>query len=299
MICVPLFLLLTGYLMNKKILSKKYYLGIIRVIFVFFIAKLVYLIIDKFYFNEIDSFLTILRHIFSYSGSYYNDYSWYVNMYIGLFLLIPFLNLIYNNLINKRQKQILVMTLFLLTSLSTLKIKGLTIFPDWWGGFYPLTYYFIGAYIREYGFKIKKFHTSLLLFSILLFSTIFYIVLSYNKNFVTRPFTEYGGPGTFIIAILVFGLLLNINVSKFPKLSNKFIVKVSEVSFGMYLFSYIIDKIVYKKFNSCILNVNDRFIYYFLIVPLIFFVAFILALIVNFIYNKFIKPKVAELISGK
>ena len=32
MICVPLFIITTGYLMKNKILSKKYYLGAIRVI---------------------------------------------------------------------------------------------------------------------------------------------------------------------------------------------------------------------------------------------------------------------------
>ena len=31
-ICVPLFIMLTGYLMNKKELSKKYYKGIIKIL---------------------------------------------------------------------------------------------------------------------------------------------------------------------------------------------------------------------------------------------------------------------------
>lgn len=297
MICVPLFLLLTGYLMNKKTLSKKYYFGIIRIIFIFIVAKIGYLLVDKFYFNNIDSFLTLLRHIFSYSSSYYNDYSWYVNMYIGLFLLIPFLNLIYNNLTNKKQKQILIITLVFLTSVATVTFKGLTIFLDWWSGFYPLTYYFIGAYICEYGFNIKKGFTVLLLVLVLLMSTIFYFMISYNKTFVTKTFTEYIGPTTLIIVILIFGLLLNINTKKFPKTINKFITKVSQVSFSMYLFSYIIDKIVYQKFNGWVLDINSRFAYYFLIVPLIFLITFFLSIVVDDIYNKFIKSKVESLIN--
>lgn len=41
MICVPLFLLLTGYLMNKKELSKKYYRGIIRTMGIYFLTSVV------------------------------------------------------------------------------------------------------------------------------------------------------------------------------------------------------------------------------------------------------------------
>ena len=73
MICVPLFILLTGYLMNQKKLSKKYYLGIVKVLFIFVCAKVVYLLVDGFYFHEIESFLIFLQHIFSYSSTVYND----------------------------------------------------------------------------------------------------------------------------------------------------------------------------------------------------------------------------------
>ncbi len=292
MICVPLFLLLTGYLMNKKVISKKYYLSIFRVIFIFLSAKIVYLLVDYFYFHNLDGFVTVLRHIFSYSNEiYYNDYSWYVNMYFGLFLLIPFLNLIYNNLKDKKQKQILILTLFFLTSLSALNIKNITIIPDWWGGIYPLTYYFIGAYICEYGFNIKKSHALIYLILITLLSSIFYLILSYNKLFITRLFNDYRGPLNFIISVLVFGILLNLNLSKIPEFIKKCIIKISNLSFGMYLFSYIIDKIIYDKLNSLVLNINDRFIYGFLIIPLVFLSSFILSFIFSNIYNKFIQPK--------
>lgn len=293
MICVPLFLLLTGYLMNKKTISKKYYLSIFRVIFIFLSAKIVYLLVDHFYFHNLDSFVTILRHIFSYSNEiYYNDYSWYVNMYVGLFLLIPFINLIYNNLKDKKQKQILILTLFFLTSLSTLNIKNITFIPDWWGGIYPLTYYFIGAYICEYGFNIKKSRALIYLILLTFSSSIFYLVISYNKLFITRLFNDYRGPLTFVISVLVFGLLLNLNLSKIPEAIKKCIMKVSDVSFGMYLFSYIIDKIVYDKLNSLIIDINDKFIYGFLIIPLVFVSSFILSYIFSNIYNKFIHPKI-------
>ena len=93
-------------------------------------------------------------------------------MYIGLFLLIPFLNIIYNNLKSQKHKQILVWTLFCLTILpSMFNIFNFEtshwwavpsssdifskIVPAWWINFYPITYYFVGCYLREYGLKIK------------------------------------------------------------------------------------------------------------------------------------------------
>ena len=266
-ICVPLFLLLTGYLMNKKQLSKKYYLGIVKVVFVFFSAKIVYLLVDHFYFHEIDSFATILRHIFSYSDLvYYNDYSWYVNMYFGLFLLIPFFNLIYHNLKSKKEKQVLILTLLFLTSLSSLNIKHITIIPDWWGPVYPITYYFIGAYLSEYKINIKNSYLVIAFILLNLISSIFYIFISYDKIFVTRDFNDYRGPVTFICSVLFFVIVLNLNTKKVPTKIKKFVIKTSEISFGMYLFSFIVDKVFYDKFNSIFSNIE----YFDVIIMLIY-----------------------------
>lgn len=290
-ICVPLFLLLTGYLMNKKQLSKKYYLGIVKVIFVFFSAKIIYLLVDHFYFHEIDSFTTILRHIFSYSDLvYYNDYSWYVNMYFGLFLLIPFFNLIYHNLKSKKEKQVLILTLLFLTSLSSLNIKHITIIPDWWGPVYPITYYFIGAYLSEYKINIKNSYLVIAFVLLNLISSIFYIFISYDKIFVTRDFNDYRGPITFICSVLFFVIVLNLNTKKVPTKIKKFVTKTSEISFGMYLFSFIVDKVFYDKFNSIFSTFDEKFIYGIIVVPLIFMLSFFLSYLIDIIYTKFINP---------
>ena len=112
MICVPLFLLSTGYLMKDKSLNKKYYFGISRVLIIYLIDAIIYLGYKSIYYN--DSFS--IKHIVSSILKFDIGYSWYIEMYIGLFLLIPFLNLIYNNLNSKKQKQILIITMLLLTS---------------------------------------------------------------------------------------------------------------------------------------------------------------------------------------
>lgn len=61
-----------------------------------------------------------------------SNYSWYIEMYIGLFLLAPFLNLAYGKLKNKKQKQVLLVTAVFLTIIPSL----FNIFNfgslDWW-----------------------------------------------------------------------------------------------------------------------------------------------------------------------
>ena len=48
------------------------------------------------------------------------NYSWYIEMYIGLFLIAPFLNLAYNKLNSQKQKRILVITFVAISILPTL-----------------------------------------------------------------------------------------------------------------------------------------------------------------------------------
>lgn len=43
MICVPLFIITTGYLMKNKTLSKKYYLGVLRVLIIYLLDAFIYL----------------------------------------------------------------------------------------------------------------------------------------------------------------------------------------------------------------------------------------------------------------
>lgn len=101
MICVPLFIMLTGYLMHRKQISLRYFVGIKRVLMVYVLCTICILIYKIFGLKEKLSALDMIFNITSYQ-----QYSWYIEMYIGLFLLIPFLNVLYRSLSGKREKQI-------------------------------------------------------------------------------------------------------------------------------------------------------------------------------------------------
>ena len=205
MVCVPLFLLLTGYLMNKKELSKKYYLGIIKTLAIYLLASIACLIFRKFYmvskFQMTDySFKESIFKILDFSAA---PYSWYVSMYVGLFLVIPFLNLIYKGLKSKKQKIILICTLVFLVAAPTLfnifdfitpgwwtqpklSNKYNKLIPDWWGSIYPIMYYFIGAFLSEFKPKIKKSYNILFfLYAVVIFGSFNYY-RSTGATFVWR-----------------------------------------------------------------------------------------------------------------
>lgn len=95
MSCVPLFMMLTGYLMNQKTLSLKYYKGIKRTYCIYVLISICCIAFRVLVEGEVFWKRKMLLRIFDFTA---DTYAWYVEMYIGLFLLIPFLNIIWNNL---------------------------------------------------------------------------------------------------------------------------------------------------------------------------------------------------------
>lgn len=289
MICVPLFIILTGYLMSKKELSKKYYLKIEKTIFTYIVASILCILYKIIFLNKEYTIFNIIGLITSFSGC---GYAWYVNMYLGLYLLIPFLNLIYNNLKNKKEKHLLLITLILLTifpSFINIKYK---ILPNWWTNIYPITYYYIGAYLREYKINIKTFKNFLLIIlSVIIFGTIS-LYFSYNKTFVWNSITgNWNPPQSFITSILVFIFILNLNLNNLPNKLKNIIYKISNRSFGIYLVSYIFDDFFYSYLNKYITSISNKLYYFPLMIILVFMYSYILSTLIDHFKTLLIKLK--------
>jgi len=128
--CVPLFIILTGYLMNEKELNKKYIMKLSRIITTYILCAIACLIALHFIeHREIYSLKSYIFNILEFKAA---PYAWYVNMYIGLYLIIPFLNILWKNLKTKRLKQYLLMILIVLfvlpTMLNTFNLYDI----NWW-----------------------------------------------------------------------------------------------------------------------------------------------------------------------
>ena len=303
MTCVPLFMLLTGYLMNRKRLSKQYFLGISKTLLTYLICCIFILIYTAVFLKEN---ITIYSAVLDILG--FTHYSWYVEMYIGLFMMIPFLNLIYNNLQNQKQKLAIVVVFIALTALPSIfnafdissiyaiihpSASGATskLIPEWWSGFYPITYYFIGAYLKEYKDEInisaKKCFFALLIFTVVFGTYNFW--RSHNVNFVWGRWNNWSGIENVIDSVLLFLCILKLNTKSLPNAAKKCFLIVSELSLGAYLLSCIFDDAFYRILNEHISAVQNRLLFYPLIVPAVFLCSSALSWIVKQICGALLK----------
>lgn len=253
MICVPLFIMATGYLMNHKKFEKKYYKGIFKILYIYIMVSILLLIYKRVNGPEISLWKMFLS-ILGFSGA---KYSWYVEMYIGLFLIIPFLNLVYNNLETKKQKIWLVIIMLFLTSIplvtNVYNLESLTwwespmsskehnvIFPQYWIAIYPITYYFIGCFICEYKPKINKILNILLIVVITLVVGIFNFWYSFENCFYWGAYQGYGSLFVVALSYLVFVFLINCDWEKLPQKLKKVLILISNLTLGTYLISEVL-----------------------------------------------------------
>lgn len=168
---VPFFLMLSGYLCCKKEFSIGYYKGLTRVL-------VSYLIISLITWGILSHGHSLSELIWGVLGFKTIGYAWYLEMYIGLFLLIPFLNIVIkkvNDAGDKRMLYALLLTSMILTALPTMVSRqGHIVLSRYWEMNFPVTFYFLGAYIRMYLPRLswKYIPISILLLSINLITSI-------------------------------------------------------------------------------------------------------------------------------
>lgn len=147
--CIGLFLMLTGYLQSVKTDLKSCWKGLIPVLLGYVLASAVSIPVRHFCFREVLSLEQWVQKFVGFGGSYYG---WYVEMYVGMVLLMPFLN---RAIAGTDFKMHLAFAgcLIALTAL-----PGTTPLPlalDHWRSIYPLTYYVLGALVRRYSDTAK------------------------------------------------------------------------------------------------------------------------------------------------
>ena len=275
-VCVPLFIMLTGYLMNKKELSKKYYKGIVKILVIYFLCSIVYHLFSLFYLNNSVTFISFIKDVVAYQGT---SYAWYVELYIGLFLLIPFLNKIFNNLKDKKEANYLLLTLFFLVGLPSVIDYYYNVLPDLWLCLYPIMYFFMGAYLSKYKVDMS-IKTNIILLIIILFvaGTVNFFTF-YNDTFKMVTIDSYESGIVALTAFLVFNLLLKITVN-YTERKAKILKTLSDAVFGAYLLSCIYDTLIYKWL------LGKGALFAPVIVLIVFVLSLISSIIINFGYNK-------------
>lgn len=279
---VPLFYMLTGYLNINKTVSKKYYKGMIRVLVAYVIFSLITIVFRKYYLHETTSWGGLLMMILNYKAI---PYAWFIEMWIGLALITPFLNYLYKAIPTMREKVVGLLILYALTALPDFFNRyGLFLFPEYWcDACFPLMFFFFGAFIREYQ-PVINWKVGVLFILVLINITPLFNVLVFHG---THDWVDITGDsrGLFStwVTVTIFLLLYRKDIKNKPLLPVKnFITHCSKVSYEMYLSCFVFDQLYYTWFVQRFFESQKQFFpWFFVIVPLVFLSSYIVASLYN------------------
>lgn len=284
MVGVPLFMMLTGYLNINKTPVKKYYRGMVRVLVAYLIFSVVTILFHAYYLGEERSFVQWILGILNFSAI---PYAWYIEMWIGLALLTPFLNYLWHAIPTMREKLLLIGSFFVMTSLPDLGNRyGVHLFPAYFvQACYPLMFYFMGTFIREYQPTIKTWVGCVVILGMALITPVFNVVVYRGSHDVVEI---AGGPGGVFytwIAVAVFLMLYRRDISIKP--IKRWVTHCSMVSLEMYLCCWMFDQLYYPWFKERFYVSQSQFLPLFLvIVPLVFLSSYFTGAIYNYIATK-------------
>ena len=130
--CNGIFMILTGYLKSTKPFSREYYRSLATILVSYLLTCLVGFPVRHYLLGEKLGFWQWMEKMVTFA-----DYGWYVEMYIGLFLLSPLINLVLERLTEPKQLFWLAGTMVVLTALPS--VTELNLVPDYWTSLYPVT----------------------------------------------------------------------------------------------------------------------------------------------------------------
>ena len=277
MVAVPLFLMSTGYFKDSKTVSKAHYFSLLPIIITYFILCTFRMLVENTVYGKIHTFESGVKSLLSYTSA------WYVGMYVGLMLICPFLNKLWNAC-NEKEHKILIASLVVVTMMYPL--TGY-VFPSYFQYLYPITYYYIGIFIKVYSPKINKF---LLIFA--------YIGATFVNGLITSVSSKGGpyAPGILasvdngqnavtiaIASVSIFLLFYDVNIK--GKILSTLFKSASNCSLEIYLLQAAYNAIIYTYMGRTVAGAENYFWYFFVTVPASFVLSWVTAAAYKALYN--------------
>ena len=266
---VILFVLITGYFECEKEFNIK---KILKIILHTIFYSYLFLGI-AFIFSDGIGFKTILKYLLPVT---YRQY-WFITAYVILYLLMPFLNKLINNLEKKEFKKLLFVLSLIVCILPSFVFASFQL----QNVDFIIYIYLIGAYIKKYGIfeKISRNKSLILGLGLYLISYFLKVVCEYI-GFDLVNYSSLNSIFLYASAIFIFKYFKNLEINKFSKL----ILFFSKTTLGVYLIheNIFMRNYLWKDLLSK-LNINN----------LLFFIIYIIGIylicsIIDFIYLKFI-----------
>ena len=219
-------------------------------------------------------------------------------MYIGLFFMIPVLNIVIDTVCNDRANRrwwlLLAGIYLLLTSVgSSLDVWGISVIPNYWRIGWILNYYVIGALIRRYcpteppAWFVKYrwvLYTLCVIFC--LSNPILSVIL--HRDFVFMFMGRTAEVAPIILATTIFLSLYSVKACPMRKA----VSCVSRCSLDMYLFSYIIDTHFYPQLRRLCSDQQRLLLYYIPSVAFLVFAAWLVSYIKERLFRLGRVPKI-------
>ncbi len=248
MCCIPIFLTLTGYLKCGKEWKKGYYSSLLPILISWVIISVICFFYKITLGGQEKTAWAWLCEFFDFKLA---NYSWYLEMYIGLLLVSPFLNMAWNQLKTKERHTGMVLVFVFLTFLPAtvdgISLDGensLNLLPNYWTSLYFFTYYLIGCWIRTYQPKVKTIAAIPAAMVVALFFGIINRYTGGEAGDFYEGFTiSYSHLGTATISTLLFLGTYRLECS--VGWIRKTMAVLSGVTLEMYLISCVFDQQFY------------------------------------------------------
>ena len=257
MTCTPMFMLLTGYLCINRQWSLGYYRKLLPVLITYVLVGCISLGFQIGWQGAVMSPLGFFRRLLDFSAV---SYAWYIEMYIGLFLLSPFLNAAWRGL-NEKAKLALVITMLVVTALPTVTNFRFQILPDWWINLYPVTYYYLGAWLREHPIRAKGW---MLVLGWLGLSALTGGLLCLFQHGQLFGGANWNARNSLLVtgeAVCLFSLLIRCEGKKLPGPVRWCICRIGKLSLPLFMLSYITDQLLYPRLVEAVPEMTGRFVW--------------------------------------
>ncbi|WP_196810226.1 acyltransferase family protein [Butyrivibrio sp. WCD3002] len=301
--CVPLFMMLSGYLLIKKTeFSRGYIPSRLKPFIIYIMFSILRGVVGVYRFNV---FFTKETPIDIVLDTISFRYAWYIEFYFGFILLVPFINKIWANC-TLYEKRVLILALIFISTLGPVlnvyNFKDLSwwlmpsknteyskIITDYWTSLYPFVYYFIGAYLRERYLKISKIIHAMLILIITFFVSVYTYWRNIGTTFILENWCNYPSILIVVLSVLVFSFVLNLDFSGVNNSHRKIIKKTSSLIWGAFLSNEFFQNMFYPIMLDYTTDLKSRLLAFFIFVPIVFVCSLILSYIMEMIYSCCVK----------
>ena len=269
--CNAMFMLLTGYLKTTSPWGRKYYKSLVAVLVGYVLTCVISYPMRYFYMGEKDGWKVWLERFVTFS-----NYAWYVEMYIGLFLISPLVNMALDKVTDPKKQWFLAFALLFITvGHSAHKIN---LIPDYSGSFYPLALYTLGAVIRRTQPKVPAWLG--LGVAALTAMGLGYVSLKTATNGFSSGYSQ--GYGGFWVVLMVAALFLGVYRLRVGDQTGKVLAFMSGGVFEGYILSRLLDVWIYGRVPQWHTPEKYPLIFLFVTIP-VFLVSLSAGKIVNMV----------------